>query len=177
MEISMKSSSNPITKVDYNNSKKSDKGNQKFSVNNDIINNKKNNDTKEKVTTNVKKRSSTLEDRNFSYFLGGKRIYRTSTYQRALGEFDKIFHNRENYIFQMNGVKGNLKKEVEKEPTYEVDKVVQLNEVDYMNLYENTCKNGLNSNLKERGVYKNKKYFVLDKIRYETIISKSKAIK
>lgn len=109
---------------------------------------------------------------NNTYNFIGKNSNRSLSYESTMGKFRQLMLNK--YGFNGNL---NLHKETEKAPKVKVKRVVDLKGEDFSRLYNSSTRGPLSSHVIESGVYKDKKYIVLDDVRYESTISKSERLK
>lgn len=96
----------------------------------------------------------------------------TSPYGDSLNSFKQILQRRLGYEDNLS-----MRKVTESKPEVKVKRVVNVKEEDYRRIYNSSINGPLASHVKERGVYENKRYIVLDNVRYESEISDQKRLK
>lgn len=135
-------------------------------ANNGSVNTKHNiNNRQSSINLNSSRRGTT------TYDLRGRNSNRNLSSQYSLDGIRQLLQNK----FNHNGNTG-IRKERETKPAVKVNRVVDIKEGDFTGLYNSATKGPLASHVKESGMYKDKRYIVLDNVRYESTIPKSERL-
>lgn len=107
-----------------------------------------------------------------TYNFVGRNSNKNLSYENTMGRFRQLMLDR--YGFNGNV---NLHKETERAPKVKVNRVENLKGEDFSRLYNSATNGPLANHVMESGVYKDKRYVVLDNVRYESTILKSERLK
>lgn len=176
---------NPNDTYSKDNSKKNQNYEEVAKKVNDSDNNSKKVATKDVSTNdvNTKKEESATKGINTKFdketfiafntsrvgkpIFGAKSKMNTTTYKRALDEFDNILANRFSFNFNTNTATKNA---TEVKPEAAVTRVVNVKDEEYSKISKGAEDVSSKNILKEKGIYNGKRYIVLDDTRYETDI-------
>lgn len=176
MAMSQNSSFGVASKInlDYNkNYAKLREASNKFSMNSYGAVNQSSVATGNKINSNQSTMNlNSSKKATATYDLKGRSSNKNLSYRNSLDGLNRIAQGK----FNPNG-KVNIRKEEKSSPSARVRRVIDISERDFNRLSTNTRKGPLASHVKESGVYKGKRYLVLDDVRYESKVSNSERLK
>lgn len=161
------------TNLDYNkNYAKLKEASNKFSMNNYSLFNQSNVTKAGKVNSNQSSMNlnSSIKVAT-TYDLKARNLNRSLSYRNSMDGIRQLSQGR----FNLNGAIG-IRKEENSSPSVKVSRVVNISERDFNRLSTTSRKGPLANHVKESGVYKGKRYLVLDDVRYESKIAGSERL-
>lgn len=160
----------PKANLDYNkNYAKLRDVSNKFSMNgygiynqNNVTPTGKGNSNQSSINLNSSTRGTTTYDSK------ARSLNKNLSYRNSIDGIRQLTQGR----FNLNGAVG-IRKEEKSSPSVKVSRVIDITERDFNRLSTNSRKGPLANHVKESGVYKGKRYLVLDDVRYESKIANS----